>query len=59
MPYNKQTPETLLDNEWYWVRYKYDYMEMLGCWILSQGATIKMYSKNLECEIKGPIERPE
>ena len=57
--YETQTPNSIQDRAWYWVRYRAEYMQMWGQWIASQGATIKMYSKTTACQIVGPIQEPE
>lgn len=58
MEYPKQTVSSVHDNEWYWARGKYKYMEHFGQWRAIQGKDIRMLAQNLQFEIEGPIEKP-
>lgn len=47
------------DNDWYWARGKYNYMDHYGQWRAIEGKSIKSLMRDLEFEIVGPIEKPD
>lgn len=57
--YQTQTPTSVHDNEWYWARAKYNYMDHYGQWRAIQGKAIKSMMHNLKFQIVGPITKPE
>jgi hypothetical protein len=51
------TLNTILDNEYYHVRYYMDYANMYGPWKIQTGVEIQVHGSNVKTQIAGPIER--
>ena len=57
--YQTHTLQTIHDNEWYWARYKTEYMPMFSMWKAELGKTIKQSYPKHNLQIVGPIQKPE
>ena len=51
------TLNTILDNDYYHVRYYMDYANMFGPWKIQTGAEIQVHGANVKTQIAGPIKR--
>ena len=51
------TLNTILDNDYYHVRYYMDYANMYGPWKIQTGAEIQVHGANVKTQIAGPIKR--